>query len=174
MDRRYTCCFTGHRPKALFAYEDEAAVFRKICAAVEDAVADGFLDFLCGGCVGGDFLFADAVILARGMHPDREIRLCMCLPCRDQAEKWSRADRERYSCYLQVADEVVCLAETYTATCMQRRNRYMVDRSSLLIAAYNGTPGGTANTLRYARRSGLRVVNLLDIPAPESDQLSFL
>lgn len=174
MDRRYTCCFTGHRPKTLFLYEEEEAVFCKIRNAVEDAVAEGFTDFLCGGCVGGDFLFADAVILARGMHPEKDIQLCMCLPCRDQAEKWSRRDRDRYSAYLQVADRVVCLSEKYDSSCMLRRNRYMVDRSSLLIAAFNGTPGGTAYTLRYARRNGLRVVNLLETPAPETDQLTFL
>ena len=174
MDRLTTCCFTGHRPRSLYAYESEEAVFGKICAAVESAVADGYVDFLCGGCVGGDFLFADAVILARAAHPEKEIRLHFCLPCRDQAARWSREDRDRYSGYLEVADSVVCLSENYTAGCMVRRNRYMVERASLLIAAFNGSPGGTAYTVRYARKCGLRVVSLLD-PAPEeTDQLSFL
>ena len=174
MRRLTTCCFTGHRPRELFAYESEEAVYTKICAAVESAVADGYTDFLCGGCVGGDFLFADAVILARAAHPEKTIRLCLCLPCRDQAAKWGREDRDRYSGYLEVADSVVCLAESYDATCMARRNRYMVDRSSLLIAAFNGAPGGTAYTLRYARQSGLRIVSLLEQPAEDTDQLSFL
>ncbi len=174
MQRLTTCCFTGHRPKDLFSFHTEEEVYAAIYKAVEDAVEDGYTDFLCGGCIGGDFLFADAVISLRGERPDREIRLKMCLPCRDQAKKWCREDRDRYSEYLQVADSVVCLSERYTDGCMQKRNRYMVDQSSLLIAAYNGSRGGTEYTLRYAKRERLRTVNVLEIPSEESDQLSFL
>ncbi len=43
---------------------------------------------------------------------------------------------------------------------MQRRNRYMVERSSLLLACYDGQPGGTMSTILLARRSGLRVVTI--------------
>jgi uncharacterized phage-like protein YoqJ len=39
---------------------------------------------------------------------------------------------------------------------MMRRNRYMVDHSSRIIALYDGVPkGGTAQTLAYALRKGL-------------------
>ena len=41
---------------------------------------------------------------------------------------------------------------------MMRRNRYMVDRSSLLLACFDGRPGGTMNTILYAERSGLKTV----------------
>ena len=41
---------------------------------------------------------------------------------------------------------------------MMRRNRYMVDRSSRLIAVYNGVPkGGTFQTLAYAMKKGLTI-----------------
>ena len=50
---------------------------------------------------------------------------------------------------------------------MIRRNRYMVDRSSLLLACYNGTPGGTMSTILYAERQGLEV---LQIPIPSNTQ----
>ena len=50
---------------------------------------------------------------------------------------------------------------TYTPGCMGRRNRYMVDRSSLLLAVYDGIPrGGTMNTLAYAMRQGVQTVIL--------------
>jgi hypothetical protein len=39
---------------------------------------------------------------------------------------------------------------------MMRRNRYMVDHSSHMIAMYNGMPkGGTAQTVQYARRQSV-------------------
>ena len=36
----------------------------------------------------------------------------------------------------------------------------MGDRSSLLIAVYNGTPGGTRYTVRYAMSQGIDIVDL--------------
>jgi uncharacterized phage-like protein YoqJ len=41
---------------------------------------------------------------------------------------------------------------------MMRRNRYMVDRSSLLLACYDGRPGGTMSTILYAERSEVKVI----------------
>jgi len=33
----------------------------------------------------------------------------------------------------------------------------MVDRSSLLIAAYTGASGGTKNTIKYAEHKGIKI-----------------
>ena len=40
------------------------------------------------------------------------------------------------------------------------RNRYMVDASRVLVAVYNGTAGGTQNTMLYAMRQGLEIIEL--------------
>ena len=50
----------------------------------------------------------------------------------------------------------------YTPDCMQKRNRCMVARSSLLLACYTGFPGGTQSTLLYAQRQGLQTI-VIDI-----------
>lgn len=172
MNRTKVCCFTGHRPEALYLYdEDEYTVYGHIRSAVESSVLDGYTDFMCGGCRGGDFLFGEAVCDLKKEYPD--IRLICVLPFSGQSEQWSGADRSRYADLLDSTDEVICLSDRYDPRCMHRRNRYMVDRSSLLIAAYNGTKGGTEYTLNYARKNGLRVVNVLVPPAEESEQLSF-
>ena len=52
----------------------------------------------------------------------------------------------------------------YTRGCMLRRNRYMVDHSALVIAVYDGTPGGTCRTLEYALR---QKVSFVDLPPVE-------
>lgn len=171
MDIRYTCCFSGHRPEVLYAYgEDENSIYRAISAAVQDAVLDGYTDFLCGGSRGADMLFARCVADAR--QYSRDIQLHCILPCRNQAELWSDAERSQYADMLDSADSVICLREKYATGCMQARNRYMVDRSSLLISTYyRGQSGGTKYTVGYARKSGLRVVNLLGAPPTDSNQL---
>ncbi len=171
MNRANVCCFTGHRPETLYIDNDESEVYGLILKAVEDAILDQYTVFMCGGCRGGDFLFGESVAELRNTYP--EIRLVCVLPFRGQAELWSGEDRNRYADLLDAADEVVCLNDKYTKSCMHERNRYMVDRSSLLIAAYNGTKGGTDYTLSYAKKQGLRTVNLLRVQGKQSAQLSF-
>jgi len=48
----------------------------------------------------------------------------------------------------------------YSSGCYMRRNKYMVDSSSVLVSAFNGMSGGTMNTLIYAIRNGLEVIQL--------------
>ena len=43
---------------------------------------------------------------------------------------------------------------------MQRRDRYLVDHASLLIAVFSGSPGGTRYTMQYAMGRGLAIVDL--------------
>ena len=38
----------------------------------------------------------------------------------------------------------------------------MVNKSNRVIAAYNGEKGGTKNTIDYACRVGINVVNIFD------------
>jgi len=39
----------------------------------------------------------------------------------------------------------------------------MVDRSNLVIAVFGGHKGGTKNTIDYAKRMGVEVVNVLNV-----------
>ena len=52
------------------------------------------------------------------------------------------------------------LQHHYDKGCMLRRNRYLVDHSSMLIAVYDGMLGGTMYTLSYAMKRGLETVIL--------------
>ena len=58
------------------------------------------------------------------------------------------------------------IQQSYTPNCMHRRNRYMVDHASRLIALYNGLGerGGTLSTLHYALERGVEIdiVEILD------------
>ena len=43
---------------------------------------------------------------------------------------------------------------------MLRRNRTMADAAALLVTVYDGGPGGTAATIRYARQKGKQILPL--------------
>ena len=157
MDPAVTCCFSGHRPVRLPWGRNEAdprclALKARLDQALEEAHRQGFRHFLCGMAQGADLYFCQAVLDLRQRHP--EVTLEAAIPFAGQADHWSAADQQ------------TVVQHTYTPGCMNRRNRYMVDRSSLLIAVYDGIPqGGTLNTLSYAMGKGVRTV-ILPVVSP--------
>ncbi len=157
------CCFTGHRPDKLpwGTNEDDPD-----CVALKSRLADtlravydaGIRHFICGMARGSDMYFAEAVIELRNEVPG--ITLEAAIPCESQFRGWERSFRIRYDYLVHQCDMETLLQRTYTPGCMFLRNKYMVDHSSLLIAVYNGSGGGTRNTIQYAEKRGLEVISL--------------
>jgi len=81
------------------------------------------------------------------------------LPCEGQADKWSASARGLYSTILEQADSVVYVSREYSKGCMLKRNHYLVDHATCLLAVYNGERrGGTAMTVRYAQKMGREII----------------
>lgn len=161
--RENTCCFTGHRPSKLpWRYQEEdlrcVDLKMEIVQALVRIYDLGYRHFLCGMAEGCDMFFADAVLAMRQEHPD--VTLEAVIPCGDQPALWERPQRVRYNGLIDRCDKVTVLQIAYTPDCMQRRNRNMVDRSSLLLSCFNGSPGGTMSTILYAQRQGLEVIQI--------------
>lgn len=157
------CGFTGHRPQKLpwgQREEDPRCLALKILLeqAVKQAVQRGAETFLCGMARGCDTYFAEAVLRQREQLP--ELRLEAVIPCPGQADRWSREDRARYEGLLRQCDGLTVLQAAYTEGCMQRRNRVMVDRSQLMITVYDGSGGGTGQTVAYAKSRGVELLPL--------------
>lgn len=160
MDKSITCCFTGHRITKLpwMSSETDERYFKlkeDIFEAVSAAAVEGYKRFICGMALGCDMMFAEAVLRLKEQYP--EIILEAAVPCPEQPNNWNKKYRLRYAGLIEACDIVKIHSETYTAGCMQKRNEYMVNESSLLIAAFGGKKGGTFNTIRYAASMGLRV-----------------
>lgn len=164
-EREKCCCFTGHRPSKLpwGANEDDprcTALKKEITDRLDGIYESGCRHFICGMAMGCDMYFADAVIELRRRHHD--VTLEAAIPCASQAARWKPAQRERYNAVLAECDDVSILQHSYTPDCMQQRNKYMVEHSSVLLACFDGLTGGTMNTIVYARRSGLQIV-IIDV-----------
>ena len=163
--RQSACCFTGHRPGKLpWRYQEEApecvALKRRMMDAVEAAYEEGFRHFLCGMALGCDLYFCECAAVLRAKHPDVTIEAAS--PCPTQADAWPEEERERYRALVAACDYETLISSKYTPDCMQRRNRCMVEQSSLLLACYTGKPGGTQSTLLYAMRQGVKTI-IIDI-----------
>ena len=156
--RRQSCTFTGHRSKKLPWKSDEVApdciALKALLAERIAALAEnGVVHFLTGGSDGIDLYATEAVLELREHNPAIK-RLCI-LPCREQAGRWPVAPKKRYNAVLEQADAIVYVSQSYHENCMLERNRFMVQLSSVVLAVYNGEKrGGTAATVRYARRMG--------------------
>ena len=155
-DREHTCCFTGHRD---LAEEEKYRADLRIRAAVKAFYKIGVTDYITGGAIGFDTVAAAAVInMKRSGYP--KLRLAVAIPFRDQPERWSNSDKALYRTILEAADETVCLNENYTSSCMMERNMFMVDNSSFCLSYVTRQSGGSWNTVKYAERRGIKIINL--------------
>ena len=123
-----------------------------------EAIEQGYRYFGCGGALGFDTLAAQTVLRLRETYP--EIRLILVLPCRNQTRGWKQDDVAEYDRIIKAADKVTYTSEQYYSGCMHKRNRHLVDSSSLCICYLTEQSGGTAYTVNYARSLGLKIVNV--------------
>ena len=153
--KNQTCCFTGHRKIPLDQLE---SVTQRLRDAVIASIKDGYLYFGAGGALGFDTLAAQTVLDLKKDYP--QIKLILVLPCKTQARGWKQEDIEEYNRIMKAADKVVYTSQDYYSGCMHKRNRHLVDNSSLCICYLNSNTGGTAYTVDYAKSVGCRVSNI--------------
>lgn len=157
MDKNGTVCFTGHR---VIPPDEKGALLSRLYSCVMELYLSGYRSFICGGAVGFDTEAAECVIAMRERFGDG-ISLSLYLPCRDQTERWNNIETlRRYKNIQGKADRVEYISDFYTESCMLERNRRMVDDSSLCVAYMTARRGGTAYTVKYAEKSGIRIINL--------------
>ena len=160
-ERHQACFFTGHRdiiaPGGISSEQFQQQMRLWLEEQVESMIYRGFSTFLCGGARGFDLLAAAAVLHAKPHHD--ALRLIMLLPCREQTRGWSTRDLALHLAVLERA-EAFYLQESYDRSCMQRRNRMLVDNAIAGIAYYDPEKArsGTGMTVRYADVRGLPMV----------------
>lgn len=148
-------CFTGHRT---IASAELPLLIRRLDETISELIKQGSAKFYSGGAIGFDILAAYAVLKQREQNP--LIKLILVLPCKNQDEKWSVADKQMYQQLLNTADEVICLSERYYSGCMEARNRYLVEHSGVCVAYMKHSRSGTSQTVRLATENGLTVINI--------------
>lgn len=146
--RAHRCCFTGHRPEKLHA--DERIICAALDQAIDAAIADGYTTFISGMARGVDIWAAELVLLKRQHNPTLHL-ICAC-PHPGFELRWPAEWITRYRRILDAADLIRYISPAFSMAAYQRRNEWMVDHSALVIAVYNGEPGGTRNTIEFARR----------------------
>ena len=153
--REQTCCFTGHRTVPEWQRDSISVALR---VTIRNLILSGYQYFGAGGALGFDTMAAQMVLSLKAEFPN--IKLILVLPCKNQTDRGREKDRAIYEEIKAQADKVVYITETYTPDCMMRRNRHLVDYSSVCVCYLTRKQGGTAYTVDYAHHKGVRVINL--------------
>lgn len=145
------CAVTGHR---VLGKNFSAA---KLESALRSLAAEGIDTFYCGMALGFDALCCETLARLKGEFP---IKIVACIPCADQSARYTAREKRRYEQLLSACDEKIVLHERYEQGCMFERNRYMVDRCSVLLAYLENDRGGTFYTVNYAKKREKRIIFL--------------
>lgn len=144
---------TGHR--TLGGDFDKEVLKNTLIGLIEE----GYDTYYCGMALGFDTVTAELLL---ELKKNYQVKICACVPCADQDKKFSDAQKAKYKEILSQCDEKVVLSESYYSGCMYVRNRYMVDRADLVLAYLNTDAGGTAYTVKYARKKNIKIINIAE------------
>lgn len=151
-----TAAFTGHR-----TYEGQAD--KELSALLIELYERGYRRFLTGMAWGFDLAAGCAVIDLK--HKFSEVELVAVEPFHGFRSLFRGADLELYDKVLDAADERLTIHPCHQVAAYYRRNDFLVEESSTVVAWWNGLHhGGTAYTVKRALKSHREVINLYQDP----------
>ena len=151
--RKHRVCFTGHRPEKINCSEKKIKAWLEM--EIRKSVSNGQNVFISGMARGTDIWAAEVVLKVR--EEMQNVKLICASPYPNFEGRWSEEWKKRYQSIMEKADYVQFINKEYYPSCFQARNEWMVDHSSKVIAIYNGSSGGTRNTLMYAKKRGVPI-----------------
>lgn len=148
---------TGHRPEKLMGYgEQERHLLCSFAVIILSLIKP--TQVVSGMAQGWDQALAMAATLL-------DIPWTAAIPFQGFANKWPLEAQKRMAGLANEASRVKFVCDPgYAAWKLQKRNEWMVDRlknpGDLLIALWDGSDGGTANCIRYAKKRNVEILNL--------------
>lgn len=164
-DKASTCCFTGHRRRDLpFEGDISKQGVKNLISTVHllchEAYGRGIRTFITGMAEGSDIICGSVIMDLMHSEDHPGIELICALPYEDQIREIKLPkDRYIYSLLLRMASAVVVTGNADDSGRYRRRNKFMVDNSSELIAIYKEKQrgSGTLQTINMAKRNGLNM-----------------
>jgi len=147
---------TGHRPQKLqstWSQYESLTLPRLTTLAKNALMQERPVIVISGMALGWDTAIALAAI-------ELEIPLVAAVPCLNHSFKWSQSQQDQWQYICDKAIAVHCPDVPYSAAAMQIRNEWMCDRANRMLALWDGSRGGTANCVKYAKKKGIEVKNL--------------
>jgi uncharacterized phage-like protein YoqJ len=137
---------TGHRPHKLNNEYDGGKLSDNIARLLAQIINKHKPErCISGMALGADTIWAK-VVLGLG------IPLTAAIPCLNQDKMWHKSSKDTYKEILSnpLTTTHYVTNKPYSNSCMQERNIWMVDNCTRLIAVWDGSSGGTENSIGYA------------------------
>jgi uncharacterized phage-like protein YoqJ len=140
--------FTGHRPDKLGSYDNSTNKHNSFIENLKVLFdSSNFKDpiIISGMALGIDTWAVEFAI-------KENIPFISYIPFEGQERLWPQESQEQYHDLLLKAIDIKIISKgSYASWKMQKRNKAMVDDCDLLIAVWDGSTGGTANCVSYAK-----------------------
>lgn len=159
-------CFTGHRPEKLPKNAALDALLQTLYFHIDNTIKLGFTHFYTGLADGIDYYAAAYLFHLREQNP--AITVIGVQPCLDYKEFFQHNGYDM--CHLEEmlanVDQLIVLpGNRFDKGIFLKRNRYMVDHCSGIIAVCTEGRSGSMQTYRYAVRSGLAYCRIMPTAA---------
>jgi uncharacterized phage-like protein YoqJ len=156
---------TGHRPGKLGKeWNHKGPVTDHLRKYLKEILTDLKATSLISGlALGFDTIAAQTAL-------EMNLELIGSIPFREQHLRWNEEAQKEYlrlrglCTSLHVAIEGTSLSRGHIARAMQIRNMWTVNNCGILVAAFDGTSGGTANTILYAQKIGKPIARINPSP----------
>ena len=156
--REKTCCFTGHRN---IPEKDVDMILDQVETFVRALVKKGICYFGVGGALGFDTLVAQYLFYLRDIK-HLKIKVILVCPFEGYTSRWHQDQQNTFEQMLPQYDKVVYKETTPSREAFLSRDRHLVDHSAYCITYCTRNYGGTAYTVRYAIKNGVKVLNVAD------------
>lgn len=163
-------CITGHRPNGLpkeYGYNLNNEAWTKLKKYIEVTIEECYkyatpdeeLTLVTGMALGVDTAFWE--VAAKLRKSNKNIKIEAAVPFVGQEKKWTHESQKQYTQMLSESDKVTTVSEGGFATYkMMARNRYMVNKSDVVIAVIHKETGGTAQCVKYAKEHNKVVIEI--------------
>jgi len=146
---------TGHRPGKLNnEYDGTGPMSQAIKEELRKILREHQPSkVITGMALGVDMLWAEVAL-------EEGIPVAAYIPCSGQDSVWPETSRKRYRDILDQCIENKTFADKYSPPAMRKRNQEMVDDSTILVAVWDGSSGGTSNCVKYAEKVGREMIHI--------------
>lgn len=151
----YTVTFIGHRHIDKF-FPIEEKVEQTVRKLINEKV---YVDFLVGRNGDFDQIVSSVILNVKKKVFSANASLIWIMPYETAEYRNNAESFEKYYDEIELCNESAC---AHFNSAIQLRNRYMIDRADLLIC-FVKKEGGAYQTMKYAIKTGKKVINIYDL-----------